>query len=98
LSVTPQNQREDEDGAGHASRSSGLLRIEASRAGVFQSSLETGGAAAQMVHVASLWMLRQIQAEDGWVDAIGCVRPFYSNFIVSYVLGPCVILFFYSFA
>jgi hypothetical protein len=35
LSVVPQNWREDEDGAGHASRSSVLLRLEASRARVF---------------------------------------------------------------
>jgi hypothetical protein len=32
LSVTPQNRRKDEDGVGHASRSSGLLRVEASQA------------------------------------------------------------------
>jgi hypothetical protein len=32
LSVAPQNRQEDEDGAGHASRSSGLLRLEVSRA------------------------------------------------------------------
>jgi hypothetical protein len=30
LSVAPQNQQEDEDGTGHVSRSSGLLRLEAS--------------------------------------------------------------------
>jgi hypothetical protein len=30
---------------GHASRSSGLLRVEASLARVFQSSLKTGGGA-----------------------------------------------------
>jgi hypothetical protein len=34
LSVASQNRWEDEDGAGHASRSSGLLRLEASRARV----------------------------------------------------------------
>jgi hypothetical protein len=34
LSIAPQNQREDEDGAGHASRSSGLLHLEVSRARV----------------------------------------------------------------
>jgi hypothetical protein len=28
LSVAPQNRREDKDGAGHALRSSGLLRVE----------------------------------------------------------------------
>jgi hypothetical protein len=34
LSVAPQNRRDDEDGTGHASRSSGLLCLEASRARV----------------------------------------------------------------
>jgi hypothetical protein len=44
LSVAPQN-RQREDGAGHASRSSGLLRLEASHARVSQSGLKTGGGA-----------------------------------------------------
>jgi hypothetical protein len=39
LSVAPQN-RQREDGAGHTSRSVGLLRLEASRVRVFQSSLK----------------------------------------------------------
>jgi hypothetical protein len=43
LSVAPQNRREDEDGVGHASRSSNLLDVEASRARVFQSGPKTGG-------------------------------------------------------
>jgi hypothetical protein len=37
LSVAPQNQWEDEDGARHTLRSSGLLRLEASRARVSQA-------------------------------------------------------------
>jgi hypothetical protein len=41
LSVAPQN-RWREDGAGHASRSVGLLHLEASHARVSQSSLKTG--------------------------------------------------------
>jgi hypothetical protein len=41
LSVAPQNRRR-EVGAGHASRSSGLLRVEAR---VSQSGLKTGGGA-----------------------------------------------------
>jgi hypothetical protein len=45
LSVVPQN-RWSEVGARRASRSSGLLRIEASLARVFQSGLKTGGCAA----------------------------------------------------
>jgi hypothetical protein len=42
LSVAPQNQRR-EVGAGHASRSSSLLGVEASLARVSQSGLKTGG-------------------------------------------------------
>jgi hypothetical protein len=44
LSVVPQN-RWREVSVRHASRSSGLLRIEASLTRVFQSSLKTGGGA-----------------------------------------------------
>jgi hypothetical protein len=44
LSVAPQNQRR-EVGAGHASRSSGLLCVEAGLARVSQSGLKTGGSA-----------------------------------------------------
>jgi hypothetical protein len=40
--VVPQNRWEDEDGTGHALRSSGLLHVEASRASVFQSVLKIG--------------------------------------------------------
>jgi hypothetical protein len=41
LSVAPQNRREH-DGMGYASRSSGLLHMEASRRRVSQSGLKTG--------------------------------------------------------
>jgi hypothetical protein len=44
LSVTTQNRRREVD-AGHASRSSGLLGVEASLARVSQSGLKTGGGA-----------------------------------------------------
>jgi hypothetical protein len=42
LSVTPQNRWEGVD-AGHRLRSGDLLRLEASRARVSQSSVKTGG-------------------------------------------------------
>jgi hypothetical protein len=44
LSVAPQNRRR-EVGAGHASRSSSLLGMEASLARVFRSGLKTDGGA-----------------------------------------------------
>jgi hypothetical protein len=40
---------------GHASRSSGLLHMKASRAKVSQSGIKTGGGVTRMVHVASSW-------------------------------------------
>jgi hypothetical protein len=58
LSVAPQNQRR-EVGAGHASRYSVLLRVEASLAKVSQSNLKTGrgattgGARGTIAEVAS---------------------------------------------
>jgi hypothetical protein len=42
LSVAPQNRREDKDGVGHVSRSSGFLRVKAGRARVSQSGLKIG--------------------------------------------------------
>jgi hypothetical protein len=65
LSVVPQNQWEDEDGVRHASRSSGSLHLEASRARVSQYGLNTGRGGAWMVHVASLWRSCRDEAEDG---------------------------------
>jgi hypothetical protein len=29
-----------------------------------------------------------MQVEDGWVDAMGCVRPYYPTFTVFIILGP----------
>jgi hypothetical protein len=48
LLVAPQNRWEDEDDAGHMSRSSGLLHQEASWARVSLSSLKTGEGVARM--------------------------------------------------
>jgi hypothetical protein len=42
LSIAPQNRRK-EVSAGHVSRSSGLLHVEASLARISQSGLKTGG-------------------------------------------------------
>jgi hypothetical protein len=44
LLVAPQNQRREVN-AGHTSRSSGLLRVEAGLASFSQSGLKTGGGA-----------------------------------------------------
>jgi hypothetical protein len=76
-------------------RSSGLLHVEVSWARVSESGLKIGGGAARMVHVASLRRLRRVETEDGWVDAMGCIGPFYPNFAVFYVLAPREILVFY---
>jgi hypothetical protein len=72
---------------GHVSRSSILLRLEASQARVSQSSLKTGGGAMQMVHVASLQRSCGDEAKDERVNATGCIRLFYPNFVVFIVLG-----------
>jgi hypothetical protein len=53
LSVAPQNQQKDKDGEGYASRSTGLLNVDASQVRVFQCGLKTGGGVTRMVHVTS---------------------------------------------
>jgi hypothetical protein len=92
LSVAPQSRREDEDSVSHALRSSGLLHLKVSWARVFQSGLKNSGGTTQMVHVASSWMLRRVEAKDGWVDVMGYIRFFYPNFVVFYVFSPRGIL------
>jgi hypothetical protein len=87
LSVTPQNRREDEDGAGHALISSDLLHMEASWARVSQSSLKTGRGATQMVHVASSRRLCGDEVKDRRVDAMGCIELLYPKFAIFIVLG-----------
>ena len=99
LSVAPQNRREDEYGAGHASGSSGLLRLEASRARVSQFGLKTGGGAAWMVHVASSRRSRGSEAKDGRFDGVGCgaaqVGPNYPSLDVIFLLAHRGILVFW---
>jgi hypothetical protein len=81
----------------HASRSTGLLHMEASRARISQSILKTGGG-AMVLHVAPSRKLRQSQGEDERVDATGCVGPCYSTFAVFNVLGHMDIVVIYLFA
>jgi hypothetical protein len=87
LLIAPQNRWEDEDGVGHTSRSSYLLRLEPSWARVSQSSLKTSRGVVQMVHVASSWRSRGDEAKDRLVDAMDYIGLFYPNFAVFVVLG-----------
>jgi hypothetical protein len=41
-----------------------------------------------VVHVAPSRRWRYSQVEDGRVDAMGCVRPYYPTFVIFNVLGP----------
>jgi hypothetical protein len=65
-----------------------LLRLEVIH--VVFSNLASRLEEAQrwVVHVASPWWLRLVEAEDGWVDAMGYIRPFYPKVVVFYVFGP----------
>jgi hypothetical protein len=94
LLVVLQNRWEDEDDTGHTSRYSGLLRLEASPARVYQSSIKTGGAATRMVHVVSLRRLCEVEVEDGQIDTTDCIRFFYPIFIIFIVLASKDILVF----
>jgi hypothetical protein len=94
LSVAPQNRREEND-VGHASRSSGLLYHEASRARVFQFASKLVEERHRVVHVASSQRSCENEVEDGRVDAMSCIRLFYPNFIIFIVLGHRDILVFW---
>jgi hypothetical protein len=77
---------------GHASRSSGLLRVEANLARVYQAS-RLAETRWRVVHVAPSRRLRRSQVEDGRVDAMGCVGSCYPIFIVFNVLcSRCIVL------
>jgi hypothetical protein len=41
-----------------------------------------------VVHVESSRRSRGVKAEDGWVDEMGCVGPFYPKNTIFIVLGP----------
>jgi hypothetical protein len=83
---------EDKDGMGYASRSKGLLHLEASQARVFQSGLKTGGGATWMFHGASSWRSCRDEVEDGGVDAMDCIGLDYPYFVVFSVLDTRSIL------
>jgi hypothetical protein len=76
LSVATQNRRE-EDGVGHVSRSGCLLHREASRARIFQFASKLAEERRQVVNVASLWRSREDEVKDGRANAIGYIRLFY---------------------
>jgi hypothetical protein len=93
LSVAPQNRRREVN-AGHASRSSGLLHVEASLARVFQSGLKADGGVTRVVYVTLSWRLRQGQVEDGRVDVMSCIGPCYSCFAIFIILDSKDIVIF----
>jgi hypothetical protein len=86
LSVAPQNQREDEDGVRNVSRSSGLLRLEASQPRVSQFASKLVDERRRVLHMASSWRSYGDEAEDGRVNVMGCIRLLYPNFTVFFVL------------
>jgi hypothetical protein len=58
-------------------------------------TLRLAEARRRVLHMALSRRLRQNQVEDGWVDVMSCVRPYYSYFAVFYVLDTMRILVFY---
>jgi hypothetical protein len=80
---------------GHVLRSSGLLHVKASWNTVSSLTSRLEEARWWVVHVAPSRRLRQVQVEDGRVDAMGCIGPFYLRIIVFYVLGSSGIVVFW---
>jgi hypothetical protein len=73
---------------GHALRSRGLLRLEASQARFSQFASKLPEARRWVVHVTSSRRSREDKAEDGQVDAMSCIRFLYPYFAIFVVLGP----------
>jgi hypothetical protein len=71
---------------GHASRSSGLLDMEASLARVPSLTSRLAEARRWVVHMTPSQRLRRSQVEDERVDAMGCVKPCYPCFVVFILL------------
>jgi hypothetical protein len=55
--------------------------------GFFSLAMRLAETRQWVVRVAPSRMLRQDQVEDGRVDAMDCVGPCYSYFVIFYVLG-----------
>jgi hypothetical protein len=62
---------------------------------VSQFALKLAEARRWMVHMAPLRRSRGVQFEDGRVDTMSCIRPFYHNFTIFDVLDSRSILIFY---
>jgi hypothetical protein len=72
----------------HTSGSNDLFHVKASQFRFFQFASKLAEARRRVVHVASLWRLRRSQVEDGRVDMMGYIGPFYPTFVIFIVLGP----------
>jgi hypothetical protein len=57
----------------------------------FSLSSRLVDARLQVVHVASSRRSRGVEAEEGRVNAMGCVRPFYCKIAIFHVLGVMAI-------
>jgi hypothetical protein len=79
---------------GHTSRSSSLLHLEVCLARVSQFASKLEEERRWVVHVASSRRSREDEVEDGWVDAMACIGPFYHYFSIFVVLGHRGILVF----
>jgi hypothetical protein len=80
----------------HVSRSSGLLRLEASQPRVSQFASKLAEERRRVVNMASSWRSHGDEAEDRRVDVMGCIRLLYPNFTIFFVLchkGSLVISF-----
>jgi hypothetical protein len=89
LLVAPQNRRVVDD-AGHALRSSVLLRLEASRDRVSQFASKLAVERPRVVHVASSQTSREDEVKDGWVDAMGRIGLFYIVYLQSSKDVKCI--------
>jgi hypothetical protein len=95
LSVAPQNRRRMKTARGTCRDLAGYFTWKQVGLGFSNLASRLTETRLRVVHVAPSWRLSRVQAEDGQVDAMGCVRSCYPCFAVFYILGPRSIVVFY---
>jgi hypothetical protein len=96
LSVAPQNRWEDNSVQGTCRGLVVCFTWKQVMLGFLSLASRLTEAQRWVVHVASSRRLRRVEAEDGWVDAMGYIGLFYPNFAIFFVLchkGSLVIIF-----
>jgi hypothetical protein len=85
LLVTPQNRGEDDSARGTRRDLAACFAWNQVTLGFLSVTSRLAVAQWRVVHVTSSRRMYWVEAEDRRVDATGCIRLFYPNFIIFYI-------------